>query len=147
MIHWKHSTWLSCALHCNSEQKHNTDKLLTKQTVMQSQYCQCSVTCISKMQKQKTLESPWAIDSNSSVQKLKRWLNNTQKCCNSKQYVLYWTQSRKTIKTMSSKDKADRNRSYGLQSPRSATLHKYNRDSNNADVGQSAPANPASSHL
>jgi len=57
------------------------------------------------------------------------------------------TQSLKTIKTMSSKDKADRNRSYGLQSPRSATLHKYNTDSNNADVGQSAPANPASSHL
>ena len=48
---------------------------------------------------------------------------------------------------MSSKDKADRNRSYGLQSPRSATLHKYNRDSNNADVGQPAPANPASLHL
>ena len=78
--------WLSYALHCNSEQEHNTDMLLTKQTVMQYQYCQCSVTYISKMQKQKTLESPWAIDSNSSVQKLKHWLNNTQKCCNSKQY-------------------------------------------------------------
>ena len=41
--------WLSYALHCNSEQEHNTDMLLTKPTVMQYQYCQCSVTHISKM--------------------------------------------------------------------------------------------------
>ena len=59
-----------------------------------------------------------------TVQKLKHWLNTQDMLQFKTVCTCPELNHEKTIKTMSSKDKADRNRSYGLQSPRSATLHK-----------------------